>query len=161
MITQELLKELLYYDAVSGRFTWIKSNRLFLGTVAGCKDTNGYIQIRVKGIKYPAHKLAILYTSGVYPEYVDHKNLCITDNSWKNLRVCDKFQNAQNKAVSYNNMLGIKGITKDSHGYRARVIAYGKKKSKRFKFSTNALEQAITWIQETRKELHGEYTNHG
>lgn len=166
MLTQEKLKEILSYNPDTGEFTWIKTRKDFLGTIAGSPATNGYIQIRVLGVKRQAHKLAFLWMEGIYPEYVDHKDTVITNNSWSNLRLCDRYQNAQNKKVSKNNALGIKGLCKDSFGYTARVQAYAQNYSRRFtlyRYGTDekALDAAIDWLKTLREKLHEEFTNHG
>ena len=166
MITQQVLQRLLDYDIYTGKFTWIQARKDFIGTIAGCSNTNGYIQIRVLGCKYPAHKLAFLWMEDVYPALVDHIDTNITNNSWANLRICNKYQNSQNKNIAKNNILGVKGIIKDKFGYRARIQAYTKKYSKRFsipKYSTEeiALTAAIDWLVKIREELHKEFANHG
>ena len=81
MIAQQVLQKLLDYDIYTGKFTWIQARKDFIGTIAGCPATNGYIQIRVLGSKYPAHKLAFLWMEDVYPELVDHIDTNITNNS--------------------------------------------------------------------------------
>lgn len=46
-----------------------------VGDVAGCVDKDGYIQIRLKGKMYPAHRLAWLYVYGEWPQdEIDHIN---------------------------------------------------------------------------------------
>jgi hypothetical protein len=54
MVTQKRLKELLAYNAETGVFTWLvyKNKKQ-----AGYVKTNGYRQISINKINYPAHNL--------------------------------------------------------------------------------------------------------
>ena len=86
LITQSRLKSLLTYDADTGEFCWAvsTSNRTPVGSVANCRDKNGYVVIRVDKKLYKAHRLAWLYEYGVWPtKNIDHINLnssTITNN---------------------------------------------------------------------------------
>ena len=62
-ITQERLKELLQYNQETGVFTWIvsRSGTNGVGSICGCKQSQGYISIELDGISYYAHRLVFLY----------------------------------------------------------------------------------------------------
>jgi hypothetical protein len=108
-LTQERLKELLYYDPDTGIFTWkergIKNvdNRLY-GKEAGAKS-RGYLVTRLDDILYFNHRLAWLYMTGKLPKNkIDHINNIRNDNSFFNLREADQSQNSQNlKSAKINN----------------------------------------------------------
>ncbi len=86
MITQNELKEILHYEPTTGLFTWIKSKRL-KGKTAGTVEAHGYIRIGIKSERYFAHRLAWLYTHGVFPTHeIDHINDIKDDNRIVNLR---------------------------------------------------------------------------
>lgn len=63
MITQEKLKEILKYDQKTGDFIRIKktSKPSIVGSIAGTKGKNGYIQMGINKKRYYAHRLAFLY----------------------------------------------------------------------------------------------------
>lgn len=89
ILTHSELIRLLSYDAKTGIFVW-KANR---GTrkvgnkAAGSKTTRGYINIKVNGISYQAHRLAWFYIHKKWPDdQIDHKNQIKSDNRIKNLR---------------------------------------------------------------------------
>lgn len=89
MLTAERLKELLNYDPISGLFTWIGSPRCgWNGKAAGSTDSHGYIAIRVEGNDYKAHRLAVLFMTGVWPtRKVERDNSNRSDNRWLNISV--------------------------------------------------------------------------
>lgn len=69
MITQERLQELLHYGEFSGTFTWLVTlNGRRAGTLAGGVH-NGYHEIEIDGVTYPAAKLAWLYVHGEFPTW--------------------------------------------------------------------------------------------
>ena len=68
MLTQAKLKEVLHYAPETGDFTWLKAvgSRAQVGCLAGCSSSHGYTRIIVCGTEYKAHRLAWLYTYGVF-----------------------------------------------------------------------------------------------
>lgn len=109
-LTQARLRELLHYNPETGVFTWLRSGPgRRANLVAGSVEVNhGYVVIRIDYKIHKAHRLAVLWMTGAWPESeVDHENLSRADNRWKNLREATKSQNQANirgRAVS-----GIKG----------------------------------------------------
>lgn len=113
MITQDRLRELLNYDPETGLFTWkaITSNRVRIGQVAGTALFNGYIQIKLDGAFYKAHRLAWLYVYGVWPaDDLDHLNRDRKDNRIANLREATRSQNTANKGARVGSVTGLKGV---------------------------------------------------
>jgi hypothetical protein len=98
-LTQERLKELLHYDVETGIFTWaVKRCNVQKGDVAGTPRNASYVQIRVDGSAYLAHRLAWLYVHGVWPKNeIDHINGIRSDNKIKNIREATRVQNGQNE----------------------------------------------------------------
>lgn len=124
MLTQERLRELLNYDPYSGKFTRRVSNRKDrVGKEPGSKNTKGYIQIRIDGTLYVAHRLAWLYIYGYWPaDQLDHINGDKTDNRMFNLREVNNKQNQENVPLQVNNTSGYRGVSYDT-GY-GRYRAY-------------------------------------
>lgn len=116
-MTQEELKEFLDYCPLTGHFKW-KVRAVAqrpIGSIAGNINTKiGYVQIRLQGVLYYAHRLAFLYMTGAFPEKeVDHINGNRTDNRWTNLRQATSLEQSRNCALSKNNTSGIKGVCWD------------------------------------------------
>jgi hypothetical protein len=135
MITQARLKELLFYDPRSGLFTWrVSRGRVTVGDVAGCLVSLGYVVLRLDQVNYYAHRLAHLYTKGVWPckgMDVDHKNGVREDNRWRNLRVVTRQGNLQNQRKAQprgtSGYLGV-SLHLPTGKYRAYISVNGKQK---------------------------------
>lgn len=126
LITQSKLKSLLTYDADTGKFCWAvsTSNRTPVGSVANCRDKNGYVVIRVDKKLYKAHRLAWLYEYGVWPtKNIDHINQTPGDNRIANLREADQHENNQNRRVQRNSQSGVTGVSwnKTHNLWQARI----------------------------------------
>ncbi|MBZ9888112.1 HNH endonuclease [Mesorhizobium sp. BR1-1-3] len=133
MTTQQRLKELFLYDPLTGVFTRRvrTANSVYVGDVAGTTTGDGYTQIKVDGVDYLAHRLAVLYMTGDWPdEDVDHEDLDKSNNVWLNLRPANQSLNNANKPLQSNNKTGFKGVSLHNGGpkYRADVKIEGKKK---------------------------------
>lgn len=116
-LTQAELKRQLHYNPCTGIFTWIinKAPNISVGRIADCKSGNGYIEIRVNGRTYRAHRLAWLYEYGYFPEHgLDHiwkmNRDNKIDNRIKNLREASKSCNAINSKLNSRNTSGVPGV---------------------------------------------------
>jgi len=101
----ELLNEILDYNPNSGEFThknrdWPNAWRN--GKKAGCANcVSGYIQIRIGGEIYYAHRLAWLITYGSWPKnQIDHINGVRNDNRIANLRDVTSYKNQRNRPTN-------------------------------------------------------------
>lgn len=162
MVTQSQLKEILYYDCTTGIFTWIadRNHNAKAGDVAGSIGDNGYVSIKIKGVKYFAHRLVFLYITGVLPEeQVDHVNHIRDDNRWRNLRCANNYENHKNRTKQSNNTSGFNGVSWHStrNKWRVRIkfrqkdihLGYYEEKSKAVK------------IRKQAEILYGFHPNHG
>ncbi|WP_326894533.1 HNH endonuclease (plasmid) [Rhizobium beringeri] len=130
MLTQRRLREVLHYEPLTGRFTWLISvGGVSKGSLAGRIKREGYREIGVDGKLYRANRLAWLYMTGSWPaQQVDHENLNKSDDTWMNLREATYGQNQMNTAVRSNNKLGVKGVSIEPRTgrYVARIRINGK-----------------------------------
>lgn len=113
MLTQEVLKELIYYNPDTGKFRWkvYRNYNAKKGQIAGYQR-NGYIIIGINGTLYLAHRLAFLYMTGEWPnDQVDHINNKGIDNHWNNLRNATNRENSCNQTnPKSNNESGYLGV---------------------------------------------------
>lgn len=129
-LTAERLRELLHYDPLTGTFRWRFDRGPIKGkSIAGTITCYGYISISVDGKKYPAHRLAWLYSNGAFPSSIDHKNGVRSDNRIENLREASAKQNMQNmRSAHKTNKSGFLGVHAHAHGaWRAQIRIDGKK----------------------------------
>jgi hypothetical protein len=111
MLTQERLKELLFYDPDTGIFTW-RVNRgrgpggctlggKLKGKVAGSLHPDNRIFIHIDRRMYGAHRLAFLYVYGRWPEpEVDHIDRDMSNNRISNLREATRRQQNGNRRAN-------------------------------------------------------------
>lgn len=128
-LTQEYLKSILHYDPETGIFTWVTSrSKVQAGEIAGSLNDKGYIKIKIDWKKYSAHRLAVLYMTGVWPiEQVDHEDLDKSNNKWSNLREATNAKNKLNITERIDNKLGIKGVYNYRGRFRAQIQINGEK----------------------------------
>lgn len=116
LLTSERLQEKLSYNPLTGIFSRIEPGKSKVGT----SHPNGYLQIRVDGKRYLAHRLAWLYMFGDWPSSeLDHANGDRLDNRIENLRLATRSQNNGNRRS--NARSGFKGVVLTKHGYRAGI----------------------------------------
>jgi hypothetical protein len=127
MITQDQLKEILHYCPETGVFTWLGNRRsVKKGAIAGCVWTSHegkrYIHIRVYGRTTLAHRLAMLYMTGEFPEHeVDHQDGNGCNNVWSNLREVTRSENMQNMRKTSANTSGVTGVVWDRKNKKWRA----------------------------------------
>jgi len=111
MISQSRIRELLDYDEESGVFTWLlRRGGIKAGSIAGHKHKHGYVEIKIDGNIYQAHRIAWLLTYGDECEFIDHINHNRADNRLVNLRSVSRSDNARNKSKYNSNTSGVTGV---------------------------------------------------
>lgn len=157
MLTRERLKELLDYEPDTGVFRWrTQRSNVMAGAVAGTLHSRGYVEIKIDGRLYKAHRLAFLWVEGVLPpKEVDHKNQKRSDNRWENLRHADGYTNSQNKrqARKDNKTSGLLGASwKSNVGKFVAQIGVSGRKVHLGYFST--AEDAHRAYIEAKRKFH-------
>lgn len=156
-LTRERLKELLRYDPKTGSFYWRRSQRgLMRGSKAGCLNDKGYVQIRVDGVVYQAHRLVFLYVDGKFPpHWTDHIDRNRQNNRRENLRCAEPSENQCNRTMA-NNTSGAKGVSWDVT--RNRWIARIQFKHKSVNLGRfESLTDAAAAYEEAATRLHKEF----
>ena len=126
---QQRLRELLDYDAETGRFVWRQANkRVKGGTVAGYVGNDGYVRIRASGTRFLAHRLAWFYVHGTWPSgEIDHINGDRSDNRIANLRDVSRLTNRQNmRRAQADNRSGLLGVSLTNNRCKASIRSGGK-----------------------------------
>jgi HNH endonuclease len=161
MLTADRLRELLHHDPEMGKFIRrVRRGPVPTGALAGHRRRDGYLDIKVDGRLYLAHRLAFLYMTGHWPKYeADHCNLDKADNRWLNLREATRDQNNQNAGVRKNNWTGCKGVTLRRRPrlfpvWRVSVWADGKLFTRHCR---GTLEEAAKVYASLARKHHGEF----
>ena len=138
-LNQKLIKKLLNYNPNTGVFTWKIGGRgkAKIGSMAGCKDPNGYKTIRLtiggKQWRFLAHRLVFLYMEGELPPddlHVHHKNGIRDDNRWENLEIATVRENMDarsNYIVKYNDGTFGRVRTTKGFGSMEEVLEFDRK----------------------------------
>lgn len=155
MITQQRLKEVLYYHPESGDFVWlVGAGTVNVGEQAGTLD-RGYIRIKIDGKKYRAHRLAQLYMTGEMPaEQVDHENRIKHHNEWTNLRPANGAQQNANKNLQRNNACGERGVSLWRGKWRAVIY---KAKKQQFLGYFESKDAAALAYREAAQQHFGDF----
>ena len=132
-ITQSFLKTILHYDPLSGVFTWIgrssPRSRAIIGSEVGCKNTQGYLQVKICGKQYLLSRLAFVYMTGEFPPYlVGHRDRVPLNNRWSNLRAATRSENNRNIGTAANKTSKFRGVSKRGDRWQVVVRIAGRLK---------------------------------
>lgn len=157
-LTAERLRDLLHYDPETGVFTRLtrSAHRVQIGDVAGSIDhRTGYVEMSVEGRRQYAHRLAVLYVTGEWPEAnVDHLDGDGSNNRWRNLRVVVQRVNCENRRkASRRNSSGFLGVAYDGHRHKWQAsISVGNKTQFLGRFTSP--EAAYEAYLKAKRRLH-------
>lgn len=113
-----------------------------------------YAETNINGHTIKMHRFIMdIHDIDIHIDHINHNPL---DNRKVNLRLCNRFQNQQNR-LQTNNPYGAKGIQKLPSGhFRVRVQAFGKRVEVGV-YST--IEEAKNARQNAAKIMHGNFYN--
>lgn len=158
MITQERLHKMFEYKNGS-LYRKISLGRTKAGDKVGFVNSKGYVAVNIDKQCISVHRLIWVMQHGAMPELIDHIDGDRQNNRIENLRLADKFGNAQNKRMHKNNTSGVKGVywKKDKNKWMAQ-IGFNRKQKNLGYFDKK--EDAAEFISLARDMLHGQYANH-
>lgn len=128
-IPVETLRSLMRYEPATGNLIWqVTRGKARLGAVAGTRHTHGYVQIKLQGKFYLAHRLAWLLMTGEWPELdIDHINGRKSDNRWGNLRLATKQENMHNFVKArVDSTSGLLGTSPSNGRWQSKIHLNGK-----------------------------------
>lgn len=169
----ETLRQLIRYDADSGKLYWLFRdasyftsetqykiwNKRFAGREAFTADCGiGYRQGAVLGVMLKAHRVCWALHYGEWPSgQIDHINHDRGDNRAENLRCVTISENCRNRSLPRNNSSGIIGVQRSGSKWQARIKIGG--------ITThlghfNTIEEAAAARLEA-EQRHSFHINHG
>jgi len=148
------IRTVLRYEPSTGHLIWLQSRgRRLAGSVAGSLTARGYVQLKVFGRFYFAHRLAWALHFGKFPDgVIDHRNGKLTDNRISNLRDATVAENTRNRRAGKGPLP--KGVEANNHGFIARIKHEGKRHY--LGFFKNA-DEAHNAYKVAATALHGEF----
>lgn len=161
MITLERLRELLEYDPETGIFRWkVSRGNAKMQSVAETLHPKGYLDIRIDGKTYKAHRLAWFISQEEWPKAeIDHHDGIPSNNRILNLREATSSENGCNTKTRKDNTSGHKGISwcRARNLWMAGIQHHKTRIEKPFIL----LSEAVAWMKVTREQMHKKFTNHG
>lgn len=156
------LRKILSYDPVSGKIHWkvredreLSWNRKNAGREAGAKKSNGYLELKINGTNYKAHRVAWALHFGEFPKmFLDHKDRNRSNNSIENLREATPSQNATN--IHRTDGKYPRGVSKVGAKFFSQIQYRGKRE---YLGIFKTLEEASEAYLTRAKVLHGEFKN--
>ena len=156
------LRELFHYDPETG--AWTRTVATHKGRwPAGCavgsiSKITGYVEMRIDGRLYLAHRLAFLFMTGIFPPHqIDHVNMDRADNRWINIRMATNGQNTCNRRARKDSASGIKGVYWNTQKgrWQADIVVNGKK---HYLGRRKTREEAAALYAARVNEFHGEFS---
>lgn len=158
MITQAELHQLVSYDPDSGEMFWKSPmGKVKAGKKISCKDSRGYVVVRLNGTLYRVHRLAWVYINGDHDfQLIDHINGIKSDNRIENLRACSYLENARNLAKRKSNKTGFKGVSWNAEKAKFKAVTSINGKQKFLGYFDDAIEASNAYINFTKNNF-GEF----
>lgn len=153
MLTKRRVRELFDYHP-SGKLIWKcrNSNRIKIGSFAGCKCWDNYYRVRIDNVLYKNSRVIWLWHHNLSNDsFVDHINNKRDDDRIENLRLTSKIGNAQNFGNRVDNSSNVKGVCWDDSRNKWKVRVNSKCLGRFSDFDDAVLhrlaaEQCLEWL---------------
>jgi hypothetical protein len=159
MITQERLHEMFDYRD-GNLYRKISLGRTKAGDKVGFVNDKGYVAVNIDKQCIVLHRIIWMMQHGEMPVLIDHIDGDRQNNRIENLRLANRFGNAQNKKLHRNNTSGVKGVYwhKQTCKWKASIVANGKIYHLGLHLSIQEADEIACLA---RDMLHGQFANHG
>lgn len=157
MLTHNKLLKAINYNKDTGIFT--RHNGKLAGSNILNSCGNYYCEISINGKSYLAHRLAVFYVTGSWPNgHIDHIRGNTLDNRFKMLRVVDNQENSLNRKIQANNTTGCSGVTTTKNGkFKARINF----KNREISLGTHDKFETAVTIRKAAECWYGFHKNNG
>lgn len=149
------------FDYLDGKLYWKNPTRITMksGTIAGCVNKYGYLQVGINKKYYRVHQLIYLYHHGHIPKMIDHIDGDKLNNKIENLRECDTSTNSVNMRLHPTNTSGTKNVSWSKNKNKWRVCLQVNCKYKHIGYFGD-IELAELVASEAREKYHGRFARH-
>lgn len=157
--TQDQVKEI--YDYNNGALFWKKKTAVCvkIGERAGyLKKDDNYILIRVNKHHYYLHKIIYLWHTGIYPEFLDHKDRNRSNCRIENLRESSRRENNCNRCSAKGSTSKYLGVHLKSGRMVWCASIRVNRKLMHIKNTISQEEAALAYNREAVR-YHGEFAN--
>lgn len=151
------------FEYKDGMLFWkIKvSDKVNIGSRAGSSiGKANRRRIRINNIVWQEHRVIFLMFYGFLPDEVDHIDCNSLNNKIENLRPAIRVQNTWNQKLSKKNTSGFKNVCWKKDKKKWRVEVRSNNKIYFLGYFDDIKEANLTAIA-ARKEMHGDFANHG
>lgn len=157
------LESYFYYDASSPSYLRnrvTRNSKSKADMPAGTRNHTGHYQVMLNGERLQVHRIVYELFFGAIPHgmLIDHADGNPSNNSIENLRLATSQQNSFNRKVQNKNQPLPKGISKGYGGKYVAQVCVGNSKIR--KSSTN-IDERTSWLDASRRGLHGEFNCNG
>jgi hypothetical protein len=180
LITVDQLRDLISYDAVTGKLTWRarplhyfsddgrgaiwssrKWNARYAGTPAlASVEANGYGHGDILGLRYKAHRVAWALHYGAWPNQdIDHIDGDPQNNRIGNLRLVSDTENMRNQKLNAKNTSGHMGVY--WHGSRSKWCAFIKINRRKKHLGLFPTKDGAISARKAAERQYGFHPNHG
>jgi hypothetical protein len=163
-VPYDRIREILTYNPHNGSFIWnVRNdarqewNTRYAGKPAGSLH-NGYLIISIDNTRFPAHRIAWVYMTGINPQNViDHIDRNPKNNKFSNLRLASVAENRMNVSSYSNSKSGIKGVSycQTNRKWRTEIQANYKKTCLGWFESKELAEEAY---KNASLKIHGQFS---
>lgn len=159
-LTHSRLLEVISYDQETGIF-YRRASRFpaQIGKPTGCLDSTRYVRIYVDGYAYLAHRLAVFYVTGQWPDgEVDHMDGKRGNNVYSNLRDASTRMNTENlREATSKSIVGVLGVSHSGKTrYRAQICTVFAGHQVRLYLGSYTTEQEAHAVYlDAKRRLHG------
>lgn len=118
--SSQFLREMFDVDPFTGVATWMgrdektkegkRWNSRYKGKIVGHLHKSGYLRVKLLGKTHLLHRLIFMWYHDSSPMFVDHKDTDKLNNSFTNLRACNKKENSRNSGLRSCNTSGYKNV---------------------------------------------------
>lgn len=102
---QQALLAMFRYEPKTGLIYWRHGRRAFT-----TQTQNGYMQGRIDGVLFYAHRVIWKMVHGTEPPQIDHRNGQRSNNKLRNLRAADAKLNGRNRGLRHDCKTGLAGV---------------------------------------------------